>query len=258
MTVYIELVFINNFIIDFMLLKCSTVISKARTSIWQLLFCAIFSAIGTILMPFVSKNALLWLIKIIFGFLIVLFAVKNESFKKYLFTTVIFFAFTFFTGGMLIGLSNIFNVNTNNLIFIYLEFVPVTLIGLICIKIINKVYRKKNVINFLYECEILIDDIFIKTDGFLDTGNNVYKNFVPIVFCSKSITKKIKSKIAKLKTDTINLKTVTGVGQIKVILNAKIKIYSHIDKHIYFNVGLALTDNNFKAGVILHPSIIKG
>jgi stage II sporulation protein GA (sporulation sigma-E factor processing peptidase) len=258
MTVYVELVFINNFIIDFMLLKCSTVRTKARTSIWQLLFCSIFSALGTIFLPFISKNAYLSLIKIAFGFLIVLFAIKKESFKKYIFTTIIFFAFTFFTGGMLIGLSNIFSVNTNNIVFIYLEFVPVCIIGLICIKIINVVYRKKNVINFIYECEILLNGKRIKTDGFLDTGNNVYKNFIPIVFCSKDVTKIIKSKISNLKTDVIHLKTVTGFGQTKVVLNAKIKIYSNMDKHIYFNVGLALTDNIFKTGVILHPSIVKG
>ena len=49
------------------------------------------------------------------------------------------FAFTFFTGGMLIGLSNIFSVNTNNIVFIYLEFVPVCIIGLICIKIMKAI-----------------------------------------------------------------------------------------------------------------------
>ncbi|MBO5286211.1 MAG: sigma-E processing peptidase SpoIIGA [Clostridia bacterium] len=257
MGVYVELVFINNFIIDLTLLKCSVALSKAKTGVWQLLFCAIFTASVTLFFPFLKNNALLPVIKTAFGFLVVLLSIQYKNLKSYLFTSLIFFALTFFTGGAIIGISNILGIDKNQDLFIYLQFIPVVILGGVGLLIIKIIYRKKDTLKYTFNIEILIDNFNIKCNGFLDTGNTVYHHFTPIVFCSKEISDKIIASNIGKKTVKVPINTVNGFSMIKVILNTKIKIYLNDKKHIYLNVGLALTDKNLRHDVILHPSLIK-
>ena len=54
MTVYIEYVIIDNFIIDYLLLKTSLVLSGANAQRARLLFCAVLGVGFSLLLPIIS------------------------------------------------------------------------------------------------------------------------------------------------------------------------------------------------------------
>ena len=118
-----------------------------------------------------------------------------------------------------------------------------------------KLKRKIEVDKLVYDCDIYVGTKVIKCKGFLDTGNRVFCSNMPVIMCSKEISKKISLEQNHRVTYALKLTTVAGETTVNVIENVEVLIYFSKEKHIHKKVGLGLTDRCFLSEVILHPSL---
>ena len=108
MQVYIEYAFLDNFIIDFILLKLSYTCARVKTSVLRLFVATIVGTMFAIVVPLFSLNNIVLLpLKLFVGVLIVYIGAIFNNFKHYVISTFYFFAFTFLSGGVIIAVFNL-------------------------------------------------------------------------------------------------------------------------------------------------------
>lgn len=260
--VYIEYVILDNFIIDYLLLKYTFILTRTKSSFWQLLLCSFLGTAFAVLLPLLSINAQIkTALKVVFSFLIVLSCGLYRSKKSFFICYFIFLTFTFLLGGGISGIFNIFNLSLDR------EYSIGIVIGLgyLLIKIITKIitfiYRKKTVFNYLYDCEIILKNVRLKVKGFLDTGNRLYENNenLPVILCNSSVAYNLTNGFKnKIKGNYLELTTVSGEEKIFVFKIDCIKIYQEDKTNIYNNVMLGISKRNFNDFDLLLHSELRG
>ncbi len=163
MKVYIELVFIVNYLIDFMILYGTKRLLKINKSNIRLLFGSSVGTLSTFILFVNISNLELYILKILLSIIIILISFgKNNIFVN----TFYFYLISIIIGGILY----LFDL-TSNLYFNYLLlilFSPVIIY--ILIKELNK--HRLN-INDKYIVEITLGKKIYKLEGFIDTGNRL-------------------------------------------------------------------------------------
>ena len=261
MKVYIEYVLIDNFIIDYLLLKATFVLTKVCVKRKRLFFASFLGAVFALILPIIeSVTVIAILYKISTGLLIVLIANKHYTFRAYYVCVLTFFAMTFLTGGAIIGVFSLLGISYNNEICIAIMVVPAYLIIKEIVKITEYFYRKKSTINYVYKVGIFADEKEIIVNGYLDSGNTVYHLGFPVVFIVKSLAKKLINKnVLTCKLKKIEINTVTGKSQ-KIAFNLeKLKIYKGDEQNIINNVTACIVSDDAFNGyeLILHPSLME-
>lgn len=105
MTIYIDVLFAVNGIVNFMLLLATSKISKIHTHTWRLFVGAFFGAIYAVCMFFPQVEALYTLIsKIIISFIIIAVTFTIKKLRHFLKTVFIFYITSFIFGGIALGL----------------------------------------------------------------------------------------------------------------------------------------------------------
>ena len=255
MVVYVEYVFINNLITDYALIRSALLLPGNNSKKLRVLLVAILGAILAVILPFI-KTGILPLYKIIVGITLGLLSIKKGSIKEYVKIIGALFLFTFFIGGFLIGIRNIFNIKTDSATYLPIQLVLVLIIVAFSTIIFIRAKRKNEVDKFIYDCTVLVGERTIDCKGFLDTGNRVFSGVTPVVICSKEISKTIDLAQVDGVTYPLKLTTVAGITTVKAIENVEILIYFSQKKHIHKKIVLGLTDSTFISDVILHPSLI--
>ncbi len=259
MTVYIEYVLIDNFIIDYLMLKASLLLSATTVSRVRLLFCAFLGAIFALFYPLISVNTLLLtLIKICFGLLLVLIAGKFKSKKDYYVTAVTFFVYTFLTGGAVIGIFNIFGIPYSSEISIAVMVIPVYFIFKGITSVVKFLYRQKDINCYIREVEITAFGVSKKCKGFFDTGNELYDGDKPVIVCGKKIAQSFfDGNIGNIKLKKLTVNTVNGKEENIAFNIEQIKIYNLNKRNIFNNITLCVSKKSVGRNydVILHPSL---
>ena len=197
MTVYIDLVFILNFLFDLLLLFATAVILRRQTNLKKLLIGSLIGSI-TIISLFIPMNSiLLFLVKLLiscimvivtFGYKDIRYTIKNLF---YLYTSSIIL------GGFLYFLDIQLNYDNNGLVFYFhglsINFIVLIILSPIIIYAYAKQLKemKENYSNY-YNI-----DLYLKTGevipitGFLDTGNKLIDPYKkrPIILVNKSLIK---------------------------------------------------------------------
>lgn len=260
MTVYIEYVLIDNFVIDYLLLKATFAITGSNYSKRWLFLCAFFGAIFALLFPLIKVGGiLLALVKIAFGLLLVAISVKHKSAKEFYINLVVFFALTFAVGGAVIGLFSLFNIPYSTELSVAIMVIPVYIVTRGITAVVRFVYRRKSVMAGVFETEISLSGKVKKGKGFYDTGNGIYYKDNPVIFCDKKFAKGLidGALIRPLKKITVN--TATGQDELFAFQTESVKIYIDNKEHIFNNVTLCITKKSVGVGydIILHPDLIK-
>lgn len=261
MTIYIELVFVDNLVIDFLLLKATHLITKKNYATYRLLLSGVLGAVLSLIYPLITGvGFFLPVIKILSGLLLVLVSNTFNSAKEFYFCSIIFFLLTFITGGGIYFIAHLFNVThltKYSSIFIVLPFYVVIKLTL---KTINIIYTNKKVAQYTFCTEIMFENFSITHNGFLDTGNGVYYKTIPVIFADVKLIDSKNFSILIKKAKKISVNTVNGEEQ-KYCFLAKRVILSSKDKKISVNgVYVCFTKiNNFSGyKIILHPDLIGG
>ncbi len=248
MKAYYELVFLNNFIINYFVMWISIDTAKLRFCWWRI---AIASAIGglyvCIILNFQMINS--FFIKVLIAFIMVAIMAKYQQLKSYIVAIICFFLYTFLLGGLAQGVLNL--GSHNGIIFVNDSFKPILIGGamllvyamcrIVYVHIVvqgrNKKYEQK--------LTIFVDDKQYKCDAFWDSGNKLYYNNTrPVVMIDKDLALTLfgKERLSKI-DEFITVHTVTGDKKLKLVVLDKIQ-YEDKDRKTVVDVYAAISENS--------------
>ena len=260
MTVYIEYVIINNVIIDYLMLKATFVLTGNPIRKRRLFLCAFLGGVIALIYPALEINqTILTLVKIMSGVLIVLLAGQYKSVKNFYVNAIIFFFCTFLTGGVIMGVFNLFGIEAQSEFIVAGIVIPVYLVLRFFGEVVKYFFKRKNVESLIYEVEISLNSKKLKVKGFLDTGNSLFDNGEPVIICDKHFAKKnFADQIVKMKFKKIEVLTATGRRENLAFKLDRLVLYNGNKEHIYENVTVCISHVNFDGyDLILHPDLLE-
>lgn len=179
MKIYIDLFFLFNVIMDFMIILGTSIILKRNSNLIRIIISSLIGGFSSILLFGNINKILIEVISIIvmmlisFGYKGIKYVLRN-IFYMYLLSTLI--------GGIIY----LFNVKvSNNIIINY--FIIIVISSLVLILYIKENRKIKNIYNNYYKVDIYFKDKSkISVVGFIDTGNNLYDPYKnrPIILLS--------------------------------------------------------------------------
>lgn len=180
MTIYLDVIFLENIVINYIILYVTGIISKAQIKQKKLIAGALIGAIYSIIYYLLKlKLYSNCIIKIILSIVIIYVAFNSNSFKDLLKKVLLFYLISFVFGGSAIAI--IYMVNSQNItiqngVLVGSYTLKTVLIGIVvayftiifALKIIKTKISKKDLI-----CEIAVtlNNKEIKTKALIDTGN---------------------------------------------------------------------------------------
>ena len=179
---YIEYVIIDNFIINFLLLKSAMASSRVKTGKLKLIISSVLGTVVAVIMPLFSiDNGFLILIKINLGLVMVLIAGEYLTVKKMLIAFCYFLLFTFLSGGLIIGLFCLagvdyivyFSVNYNSFMPVGISVLLVYLFTKLTLYLIYNLLKARDIKPFIRKCIIVISGKKFKVNGYIDNSEAI-------------------------------------------------------------------------------------
>ncbi|MBO7186970.1 MAG: sigma-E processing peptidase SpoIIGA [Clostridia bacterium] len=251
MGVFIENFFIIKIIEFYFLYNLTTVIFNSERRKDETLLLSIIYAFCVSLLSFIIKKVVL--IEYILSTCCILFLVKININKQALNIVFIYFILKTILILLIKFFVNLLNLKTEIEFFLLYLLVIFSLNFSIQVILIN---GKKSIVKkrFVYKTRLIIGENSYDCLGFLDTGNQVYDGVFPVVLCGKKLSQKIKNGTILVDTYVLKLTTAIGVGQVKLIKNAKILVENLTNNYKIVSVGLL--DKSLKSDLLLHPDLL--
>lgn len=256
MTVYIEYVLIDNFVIDYFLLSAAFTVTGKRDKAVKRVLAALSGAVFALVYPLIAElGAITVIIKIVMGLILVFLAAGYSSVKDYYINAAVFFALTFFVGGAITGLFSVFNLNYSSETAIAFMTVPVYLLIKVLKGVVKYFFTRAGEEKNCYDCEITFKGNVLRLKGFMDTGNSLYDGDSPVIVCNKKTALKIMGRnFPELKY--ISMNTAAGKSRILSFKVDEIKIFISGKANIFNNITVAATVNaGLGYDLILHPAL---
>lgn len=203
MKVYVDLVFLLNFYLDFLLLMITSLTLKRNTSIKRLLIGTIIGSSSIFFLFYNVGSVLLFFFKILIALFMVIITFQYKDLKYTLNNLGYFYMISVILGGFLYYLNLEFSYTHIGLIFINKGMSVSAIFLLLISPFILYIYYKqskkfKTSYSLIYEVEIGFknkEKIIVK--GFLDTGNKLVDPITnkPILLLQKGIVEEKKEKI---------------------------------------------------------------
>lgn len=260
MKLYIDLIILLNFFLDFILLFSVSLILKRNAKLIRILLGALVGGVS-ILSLFISVSSLtLFLIKIFISIIMVIVTFSFRSLKFTLNNLLYLYLSSIILGGFLYYLNDELSYKNNGLLFFHSGFSINWIIVVISAPIIIFLYvlqtrKLKQEYARRYEVNIvLLNDKEIRITGFYDTGNSLVDPYKkrPIILINKHLLKGYKPKFILVPCVTVNKESLIKCFKIKrLIINKNV---------IKKDVLVGISDNNFGiegVDLLLHEKIIK-
>ena len=223
MKVYIDVIFIVNFIYDFIVLLSSSIILKRNVKLYRIIFGSFLGTLSMIIL-FIRFNTLsLFIFKIILSVLIILTTYGYNDIKYFLKNIYYFYLISIILAGFLYFINNQFSYNEGLLFFN--NFKLNLLLGIILSIIGIKIYIKnikdlKLNYNKYIKAIIYFKDYKIDVNAFVDTGNKLKDpySFKPIILVDETMIKNNSNILL------VPYKTCNNSGLLKCIKAEKIYI----------------------------------
>ena len=246
MEMYIDLFFIFNVIIDYIIIMSTSILLKRRTSYIRMILSSLIGGISSLVL-FTSLNKIVIEIVSIVIMVLISFGYKGI---RYLINNILYM---YILSTLLGGIIYLFNIKVSNSMFLtYLIIIVISIeIMLLYIKE-NK--KMRSIYNNYYKVDIYFKDREkLSLIGFVDTGNNLYDPYKkrPVIIVHNKYIKEDKYIL-------VPYHTINGNGLLKCIKPDIIFIDGIGYKG---NVLIGFSDSfNFGDGVdvILHKDIMKG
>ena len=263
MTVYIEYAFLENFLYDGVLLSLALTAAKVRLRWTSILFSACLGGVFALVFPFIRLTK--WLdvpLKFAAGGLLCLLAHGRVKTKKewgrYALTCVLFFGVSFGFGGALVACSGGSTLQKVPAVAVFFGFAIMTAVTLLLCK---KLYKKRAIHAFIYDCEIAYQGQRIRLLGFLDSGNAAEKNGVPVCFVAPDIFYELWGETVLSKASKEELVIVTMSGERKLSLQkGQLRVKTNGEwiekKEAYFACGGNIVSREYK--MLLNARTLEG
>lgn len=246
MKIYIDLFFLFNTIMDFMIILGTSIILKRNSNIIRIIISSLIGGFSSILL-FGNINKILIEVISIIVMILISFGYKGV---KYVFRNIFYM---YLLSTLIGGIIYLFNVKvSNNIVINY--FIIIVISSLVLILYIKENRKIKNIYNNYYKVDIYFKDRKkLSLIGFVDTGNNLYDPYKkrPVIIVHNKYIKEDKYIL-------VPYHTINGNGLLKCIKPDIIFIDGIGYKG---NVLIGFSDSfNFGDGVdvILHKDIMKG
>lgn len=180
MVIYIDMLFLENFILDFIILYVTGLISKNKIKFLKLIFGSALGAIYVVMYYFIKINVYSnIIIKLLLSIIMIYISFVPTNFKEMLKLTVFFYLTSFVFGGA--ALSVIYMLNSRRITIqngilignytirtIFIGVVIACIVTIIAFKFVKAKFSKNDLF-----CNIIIkiNNKQIKTKAMLDTGN---------------------------------------------------------------------------------------
>lgn len=259
MKVYLDIIFITNFLFDFILLFSVNVLLKRNKKIYKIVLGA-FVGTFTLLILFLRMNSfILFLYKFFISIFMVLITFNYKN-LKYTFKNLYFlYIVSIIMGGFLYFINNQISQKNEGLIFITNNFSLNLILGIILsilfmifyvkeTKSLKQNYNKYHKIKLLFK-----NNKSININGFLDTGNKLkdpYKGR-PIILIKENLID-----VKNINYILVPYNTVSGDGMLKCFLPSKMEI-DGIEYKKKFLIGLVKNINIDGVECILNEQIME-
>lgn len=194
MTIYLDIVFFENFILNYIIILSTAIISKSKMKLTSIMLSSTIGGIFSILNYLMNMNSLEnMVLKIIISILMMLIAFNDYKIKKLIKQLLFFYLVSFTFGGIAFMLlffikpQNII-MKSNHLVGIYPIKITILagILGFVVIFLIEKIIKDRlNKKSMICDLEIFYDGKIRKIKTMIDTGNllkePISKNDVIIV-----------------------------------------------------------------------------
>lgn len=197
MTIYLDIIFLVNFLFDFFLLLTVNIALKRYSKISRIIFGALFGSISLISLFIPLTSIFLSLLKIFLGIVMVLLTFGYKNIRYTFYNALYLYMTSIILGGFLYYLKIKFSYKNDGFIFYYEGLTFNYIFLLIIAPLILYVFLKslkalKETKNYYYKIEIIFtNDFNLITTGFLDTGNKLVDPITnkPIILLNRKIIK---------------------------------------------------------------------
>lgn len=246
MTIYIDLFFLFNIIMDAIIITSTSILLKRKTNVFRIIISSLVGGISSLLM-FTSINKIL--IEVISVIMMVLIAFKYKDIR-YTFKNIFYM---YILSILLGGLIYLFNIKVTTDVFVT-YFIIIIISMEVMILYVKEIKKMKNVYNNYYKVEIIFKDgekLFLI--GFVDTGNNLYDPYKrrPIILVSNKYKREDNFIL-------VPYYTAGGEGLLKCI-KPEIVFIDGVGYHKNLLVGFSNSPKLIDGvDVILHKDLMKG
>lgn len=266
MEIYIEDFLIQNFIINFCLLRLVFLTTKNNTSIFRLFLSATLGAGFSVISAITLNNiVVINILKFLCSTIMIATAFKSNL-KEYIINFLLFFAYTYAFGGAILSSANQ-TAKTNFGIAVLPKFnlylITLILIGLTyLLEFVSKHIKNKILTNkYVYEISILSNKQSINLNAYLDSGNLMKINGKPVIVIDFNTYLKITNSnpvdfyiknINKVSTNTITSKKQLPLIELEYVeIKLKNKVIKLNNQPAILTNNQAFISSNYK--VLLSP-----
>lgn len=267
MTVYLDVLFLMNFLMDYSIIAYTAIIQQKKIKIWRLIISAIFATLSIFLL-FVINVYLFVVLRFIWSILIVLIAFGYQSSKTFLTNLVIFYILNFTIAGIIISINH-----SNRTIFLngndsvsdiswYLLIIAFILANVVLYFFKLSLRDKLEYKEMLFK--IVVGNNLYQGKGLIDTGNllTVTDEFIPVIFVDISLMDNITNDfiMKNLQFTYIKYQTVNGEKTDIAFLPNKFFVEidgQFIERRVYIILSSNIYDKRNHFHAILHRSLSK-
>lgn len=249
MKIYLDLILILNFFLDFILLLATGIILKRKINIKLLTLSSFIGSLSILILFFNINSLTLFIIKLLLSIIMILIGYPKKNPKYIFYNLVVFYVVSIFLGGCLYMLNISFSYKNEGLIFFHNGLSINLIVLLFLAPFILFFYIKeqkfiKNKYNNYYKTTIYIDDHLVEATGYIDSGNTLTFKGKPVLLIDKR-------KVIFLQEGyrIIPYKVVNKIMMLKIYKCDKVIINNHEFKNIY--IGLSEDDFNIDGVDIL-------
>ena len=276
MTVYLDLLFLDNFCADAALLYCSVKTVKGDVRILRIALTALCGALlgvgYAVFRLYYSLSAPVdYLIKFSVAFVLPLFAVRCKRKRTYLLCSLAFSGYLFAFAGLLTALfsSPLPGLHQDTLAYTVYGIPSGVLVALcvvfavLAVKVVSRLTRCGKVRTFTYSCKLVLGGVSVRTHGFLDTGNRLCDaRGKPVAVAERSLAVRLfRERLFSGKTpsEKIAVQTCNGISLMTAFKIDEIEIYSSDGANILKDVTVAVSSQPLAGEyeILLPPAFIE-
>ena len=265
MVVYWEYAFLENFILDGLLLYLALKCAREKCYILNLLFAAAIGAVEAIVFPLLTLPVWAgYFIKFAGGALLVLLSIRKIKLKSYLIATAAFFLMTFALGGLLVAVYSFVGVEYAAGSGYFVERAPVALVlgvagvfTVITVLAAKYLYRYRRMKRNLFSCSLTAGKKCIHITGFADSGNLLEFRNQPVSVISP-ITALALFRGNEKEVGRMTISTVNG-GSEAPVFECEMEVTLGSKKILHKSAFVTVGDIHSKEyRIILHSAMLEG
>ena len=237
MKVYLDYVFLVNFLFDFILLLGVSIVLKRRCLKTRFILGSVFGGISSFIVFLQISSFAFFIFKLLFGFIMVIITFSFKNLKYTMNNYIYLVILSILLGGSLYLLNieidkTLFGkiVLSSNTIYIVLLLITSFIVIIFYSRYIKK---SRNVEAQKYKVMFSINNDEYNLIGYLDTGNNLMFKKRPVVIINKDISLNIKHK----KVYNLMCSTINGISIMKCIKLNEFFIEGKCFKNIYLGIS---------------------